>query len=270
MDLRTFLERDFGSQLEIAGGYGQSQGDPIIVLNSNPIDASVTEMHVLRAIGKGRGMLWRTIARTSVEDSQRSLERIQIETMEVTESEVITQRENYYFDVSMAVAPGAHLPTVIAFSDGRTKLVLPYELGWIHFDGITVYEPASAGLGQAISYGAPGIKATIYVYDMNRTDIPFAIDESVALNEFEAAVSELTEVHPTAAQLHEFTRYKRLLIQTFRIDDCLTILALGIFRGKFVKLRLTHTDDPILVNVVLQSIEAFQDVIAANPQQGIH
>jgi len=270
MNLREMLKRDFGLELMISGGYGQSLDDPIIVLNSNPIDASMTEMHILRAIGKGRGILWKTLARTPVENDRLSLEQIKIETKEVTASEIITKRENYYFDVSMAVARGEFLPTVIAFSDKRSKLGLPYELGWLHYEGMTDNEPAAAGLGQSIAYDAPGIKATIYVYDKKRPDIPSDIDASVVRNELGVAVSDLMKLHPTASPLGDFSKIKTLLIRTFKIDGDVSVVALGVFRDKFIKLRITYIHDPLLVEVVNQSISAFQDVIAANPQQGIH
>ncbi len=241
------------------------------MLDSNTIDASMTEMHILMAIGKGRGILWRTLARTPLENNRLSLEQIQIETKEVTASEIITQQENYYFDVSMSVVlRGKVLPTVIAFSDNRTKLGLPYELGWLHYNGVTDNETTVAGLGQSIAYGAPGIKATVYVYDRKHSDIPSDIDASVVRNEFEVAASDFMEAHPTASRLGELSKSKALLIQTFKIDDDLSVVALGVFRGKFIKLRITFVHDPLLVDLVNQSIAAFQDVIAENSQHSIH
>jgi hypothetical protein len=215
MNLRDMLKRDFGLELKISGGHGLSRDDPIVVLNSNPLDASMTEMHVLRALGKEHSIIWRTLARTSVENDRVSLEQITIEKIESIASEISIQRMNYFFDVSMAVARGKFLPTVIAFSDKGSMLGLPYELGWLHFDGVTDHEPAAAGLVQSIAYGAPGIKATVYVYDRMLTDIPSDIDASVVRNELEVSVSELMKAQPTASPLGE-TNSKLLL----RRDPC--------------------------------------------------
>lgn len=267
MNLKDMLKRDFGLELRISGGYGLSLDDLIIVLNSNPFDASMTEMHILRAIGKERSSIWRTLARTPVEIDRRSLEQIEIKTIEVVESEIIMQKTNHYFDVSMAVARGKVLPTVTAFTDKESKLGLPYEIGWLHYDRVTDHEP---GLGQSIAYGAPGIKATVYVYDNMRTDIPSDIDALVVRNELETAVSELMELHPTARPLADLLKSNILLIQPFRIDDDVSLVALGVIRGKFIKLRITYSHDPILIEVVKQSIMAFEDIIAANFQQDLH
>jgi hypothetical protein len=158
----------------------------------------------------------------------------------------------------------------MAFSDNRVKLGLPYELGWLHYNEVTDNERTTTGLGQTIQYGAPGINATFYIYDRKRSDIPSDIDTSVVRNEFEAAVSDLIEAHPTASRLGEFSKSKALLIQIFKIDNNLSVVALGIFRGKFIKMRITFVDDPLLVDAVNQSIMAFQDLIAENSKRTIH
>jgi hypothetical protein len=41
-------------------------------------------------------------------------------------------------------------------------------------------------------------------------------------------------------------------------------MVLGVFRGKFIKLRITCIPDPLLIEVVNQSVTAFEGVIAAN------
>ena len=54
LSLKDFLKRDFDYDLKILGGFGQSASDPIVVMASNAADAALTEMLVLRGIGKGR------------------------------------------------------------------------------------------------------------------------------------------------------------------------------------------------------------------------
>jgi hypothetical protein len=43
-DLRTMLRRDFGVDLQIAGGSGGSATDPIVITCADPVDAAATEM----------------------------------------------------------------------------------------------------------------------------------------------------------------------------------------------------------------------------------
>jgi hypothetical protein len=270
MSLRNLLKRDFSFDLKISGGFGQSRDDPIVVTAFDPAEAAATEMRVLRGIGKGRGILWRTLARTPLKHEGLSLEQVKIETKEVTDNEIITQRENYYFDVGAATLDGGTLPTAIGFRDTGTGLVLPYEIGWIHFDNVTDNEPVAPGLGQSIAYGAPGIKATVYVYDRGRGDIPTNASAAVAKDEFRAAISDLMTLNPDARLLGDVMESAVTILQKFVVDENLSVVALTVRRGKFVKLRITFVQDPLLVELVERSLAAFQDVVAGYGDQVVH
>ena len=267
MNLKDLLKRDFGYDLKISGGFGQSRADLIVVVASHPADASLTEMLVLRGIGKGRGILWRTLERTQLKHEGMSLEQVKIETKAVSDTEIITQRENYYFDVGHATPDRRPLPTAIGYRHSRTGMVLPYEIGWLHFDSVTDNEPVAPGLGQTIAYGAPGIKATVYVYDKGRADVPKDVVASVAKEEFKSAVSELMRVNPKAKALGDPSNNGVMIQQKFVIDQDFSIVALGVKAGSFIKLRITFVQDPLLMDLVNQSLAAFQEVLAGRGDQ---
>lgn len=265
INLREMLKRDFGLELMISGGFGQSHQEPIVIDNSEPFDASLTEMHVLRAIGKGRKILWRTLARTPMDNYR--LEKFNIETKDVNPNEVITQRENYYFDVQSATKSSASLPAAVVFENKEAKLSLPYEIGWLHFDSLIDNEPTSPGLGQSLAYGAPGIKATIYVYDKHRSGI--AILGSVR-SEFESAVSDLIQLHPAARPLDSVQNINEMLLQTFTIDGELILIALTTHNEKFVKMRISYVNDPVLIDAVRQTIADFNGIVSLPSLKKIH
>jgi len=255
------LNRDFGLELKISGGYGQSRDDPIVVLDSNKADASITEMEVLRGIGIGRRIIWRTMVRIPITHMQRSLEKIQIETQQVIKNQIITELENYYFDVNIADADDKPLPTAIAYLDKKLKLELPYEIVYLHYQGMIDYESTSAGFGESFAYDCMGIKATVYVYDKNLSDI----DEPAVHRELEISSSELVAENPAASRLRKerLLKYQRLLIRTFMIDGDISILAIGTIRSKFVKLRITFDNDRFLYRIVDHFIEVVEKIIIA-------
>lgn len=248
VNIREMLKRDFGLDLHISGGLGQRRDDPIVIQDTSPLSASITELQVLRGIGMGRRVLWRTLARTPIQDDSTTLEQVKIETKEVTNTEVITQVENYYFDISASVQKGKSLPLAVTTSKG-CRHNLPYELGWLHYDGSIDNEPQNPGLGQSIAYGAPGTKVTIYVYDKQQTNIPSSIEAVPVIREFESAQSDLLKAHPAAVPLAPAFSSKVLHIRPFEVDGEVSLVALGVCQGKFVKVRLTHVDDPILHEV---------------------
>lgn len=58
------------------------------------------EYTVLRCLGAGRGIDWKVIGQVLMSYNGRDLDQIKIETVETTETQIITQTENYYFDVT--------------------------------------------------------------------------------------------------------------------------------------------------------------------------
>lgn len=259
------LKRDFDLELNIASGSGKSRDDPIIVLDFNSLEASRTVMKLLMGLGMGRGILWRVLARNLFKHNKFSIEQIEIETKDITDTEIITTRENYYFDVSKVITYQDHLPDVIAFSDEGVKLDFPFELGWLHFKGITDHESLVSGLGKGIAYGALGIKATVYVYDNTRSDISDDIDSSIDVQkEFKRAVFDFIEANPTAGSSGELSIYKGFLIQAFSIGENFSIIGLSVFSGKFIKLRITHVQDALLVDVSNQFIASVDATLAAS------
>lgn len=258
------LKRDFDLELNIASGSGKSRDDPIVVLDSNPLDASKTEMTLLMGLGMGRGVLWRTLARNPIKHSNIFIEQIEIEIKEITDTEVITTRENYYFNVSKVITNQDHLPEVIAYSDVGIKLDLPFELGWLHFKGVTDHESDSPGAGVGIAYGALGIKATVFVYDNTRADISDDIDSIDVQNEFKRAVFDFIEASPTAGTSGELSKNRSFLLQAFNVGGNFSITGLGVFRGKFIKLRITHVQDALLIDVSNQFIASVEAILEAS------
>ena len=148
--LKDLLDRDFGLDLDIAGGFGQSREDPILVLSDTEIEAAHTELQVLRGIGKGRGILWRTIGTNLIsEPSPRTIQR-KIKTKDVRQDEIVETTENYYFS-RINIKSDSHRinSQVIVYFDQKADIRFPYELGWLHFDNIVDYESREPGHGSA-------------------------------------------------------------------------------------------------------------------------
>jgi hypothetical protein len=161
LDLKSMLTRDFGLDLKIAGGFGGSAEEAIIITSSDPFEAAATQMLVLRGIGKGRGVLWRTLARVALESRGKWLEQIKIETKDVRSTEIVTQRENYYFDVVAADPRHEGLPPASGFVDRKIGLSLPYEIGWLHLDNVIDNEPMAKGFGKSLAGDAVTTSVTL-------------------------------------------------------------------------------------------------------------
>lgn len=243
--IKDLLKQDFGMELDIAGGTGQSNSDPIYVLSQSEQDASLTEYLVLRGIGKGLGIHWRTIS-VSFVPGMKVIQR-KIETKEVTVTEIITKVVNYYFlrknlELDNEKINSRH----IIYFDKEINIEFPYELSWLHYDGITDYsEQDRNDLGYSLAYGAPGIKATVYVYpkvhaDTERDVLELELDSAIAEikstygddeieHDWGGAVSEVDHIYYAYMPKHDSEESSLILIM--------------MKGGGFVKLRYSFIDD---------------------------
>lgn len=187
--IKEMLHRDFGYELDIAGGSGQSKDDPMIINASTLEQASHTELLFLRGLGRGRKVFWRLLETNLVDEAGKILVQRKIETKEFTQDKIIVQTENYYFDRAKApVSAGANIGLDIAHTDVAIGIAFPSEIGWLHFENIVDYEGRQPGLGYSLAYNAPAFTATVYVYPiLNRipeheSEVKSAIGDYVRMN----------------------------------------------------------------------------------------
>ncbi|MEO6819140.1 MAG: hypothetical protein ABI266_04065 [Ginsengibacter sp.] len=104
MNLKKLLLDDFNMDLPISGGIGNSIDNPFLIGKTNLSYYVGTEMAVLKYLGLGRRIEWKTIQQELLTHNSRRLDKIKIETKKTTEDQVITQIENFYFDINDCLA----------------------------------------------------------------------------------------------------------------------------------------------------------------------
>ena len=100
MTLKDLLKSDFGVELPISGGFGNSIDNAVIIHRSGINDYVGTEHFILKCLGKGRGIEWQFLGQELLNHNNQQIDKIKIETKQTTELEIITQIENYYFDIT--------------------------------------------------------------------------------------------------------------------------------------------------------------------------
>ena len=100
MTLRELIKKDFDTDLEISGGFGNSI-DNCISIHRTPMNDYVgIEYYILKCLGIGRRIEWKRIEQSLQFNNNKTIDKIKIETKQITETEIITQIENYYFDIT--------------------------------------------------------------------------------------------------------------------------------------------------------------------------
>jgi hypothetical protein len=101
MNVRELIRKDFGVDLPISGGFGSSVENAVVLeYEGGSNDYVGTEYAYLKYIGLGRGIKWKTLKQELVLEDNRKFDMIKIETKQITDDEIITQVENYYFDIT--------------------------------------------------------------------------------------------------------------------------------------------------------------------------
>jgi hypothetical protein len=248
--LHDLLLRDWGTELPIRGGYGQSREEPIVVTTPDAESTALTQVLVLRGFGRGRGVFWRTITHALLGDQWPGIEQFKIETIELTDNQIVTQTENYYFDVSsMIAAHGQSQALPIIVHRDVSGLTFPFEIGWLHFDNSENNESDTPGLGHNLHYKAPGIICSLYVYDRGRTGIPDNVADDVIRIEFESAASEIATARPDFAVWPDQATSQDYLARFYKVGDDgreASLLLLTTSRGRFVKARMTWFREPFI------------------------
>ncbi len=112
LSIRQMLKGDFGVDLPILGGSGNSVNDPVILESHVGSDYRQVESDYLKYVCMGRKVNWTLLQRESIDSSDRRVEKVKIKTQETTPREVITQIENYYFDITdCVVSPEKRMKT---------------------------------------------------------------------------------------------------------------------------------------------------------------
>lgn len=257
--LHDLLLRDWGTELPIRGGYGRSREDPIIVTTPEAESVALTQVLALRGLGRGRGIFWRTITHALLGDEWPGIEQFKIETIELTDSQIVTQTENYYFDVSAMIAAHRrwHQLPVIVHRD-VSGLTFPFEIGWLHFGNSENNESHAPGLGHGLHYKAPGIICSLYVYDRGSADIPDDVTDDVIQKEFESAAREIAIARPNFAAWPDQAARQDCLERYYSVGDAgreASLLWLTGARGRFIKARLTWFRAPFIDHAAINFVD---------------
>jgi hypothetical protein len=100
MTIKELIKSDFDVELDISGGTGNSLENSIIIHRTSLNDYVGTEYFILKCLGAGRRVEWNKISQELLSANEKKIDKIKIQTIETTAQEIITQIENYYFDIT--------------------------------------------------------------------------------------------------------------------------------------------------------------------------
>ena len=270
ISLADRIRRDFGFEVSVIGGSG-SRTNPWYIIEPDSERAALHAMQLLTAFSSIQNALWRADRLQPVEDAPDQL-RVVIERIRFQDEKVIAERVPYYFQFDMP-ATRVNPLVVLGCVQPQVGLVLPYQLGWLHYQGTTESMPLDvSGTGYAAPYGAPGIDATVYLYRNEGALAGYDLDVQDIANEFadadrilqihsgSMAIGEEQTVHPDRARLPWKIR------DYTSTEGGTAFLMLTAAGDHFIKVRLAAKADPKVVECAKASFEELLHIADVIPR----
>lgn len=263
------LLKDFGKDLPISGGLGQSANNPIRITTVDPMEAAITQFKVARCIYGTQGWYWRLLGFIAVDASPSRIQRFHYEVKYVEGDQVVTEERSLYYDISAVhLAPDENLPFAWVLCH-PVKFGFPWHFGWFHFDELIDNEKDCPGLGVSLAYSAPLAKMTVYAYDKGMSELIKSDPEGTARSEYLQAISDFELVNPNAITDYESDKNGTLLKvyksgNTLSVVLVATVVLVRPVRCFFAKLRLTleAANEPFMVDCVVTTIGKFQNIVS--------
>lgn len=257
--LREQIKKDFGFDLPISGGNGSSLVDAVVIDADDISKVSSVEMQVLRAVLGIRSWHWRCFDKQIITSEKGELiEKVIFEAKYILGDLVSIDKRNFYFNIKHLKIDDKKFTPLPSISLRNSGFVLPYQIGWLHYDNLIDNEAEYPGMGVTVAYSMPNTKATIYVYDKLEKLIDSKDNPAQFEREFDGAVSDFMAMN---SNMGEPTYHKNanVLSSVFVSGSNYSIICLGTFANKYVKLRLSSDDslEAYKFNCIQDSTGAF-------------
>lgn len=246
MNVRELLKRDHGIDVRISAGTGR-RDDPYVVESCGAVEAALTQVRLLCGIARGLGELWRIIE-WKPSDVGSATEVIRIEALRFTPTQIETTTRGVYFNTRVVVGTPHSLHPLTSWRGPPGSPILPYELGWLHFDETISNAPSADTFDQTILYSGAGAKASVYVYVRSAADAGTR-DEELKLASAMLLNADLEDPWPVI-EMGPFA------MKFFLSGSDVTAVGVAVSGLYFVKVRLTYFDDPKMRELMNSTLKA--------------
>lgn len=241
--LREQIKKDFGLDLPISGGNGSSLADAVVIDTDDISKVSWVEMQVLRVVLGIRSWHWRCFDKQIIiSEKSELIEKVIFEAKYINGDDLVSiDKRNFYFNIKNLKIDDKKFTPLPAISLRDVSFMLPYQIGWLHYDNLIDNEAEHPGMGVTVAYSMPNTKATIYVYDKLEKSIDSKDNPGQFEREFDSAVSDFMAMNSNMGE-PTYHKISNVLSGVFVDGANYSIICLGTYENKYVKLRLSSDD----------------------------
>ncbi len=154
----------------------------------------------------------------------------------------------------ISVLPAAHARTQVQAPNEPVTylgLTFPAEIGGARRISVRDYESSSSGLGYSAGYQHGAATSTVYIYDDRLPSIPDDLKSAVVRDQLEKAKADIQRIprrlikEKNAFTINDASKRERFNCQGYALaaepgpEAFDTFVCLGVFNGKFLKVRTT-------------------------------
>jgi hypothetical protein len=161
---------------------------------------------------------------------------------------------------------------------------MPPKVGDAKRGEVKDFEPANPGLGQAVGYSMPGWRITLFIYDLQRTDLPETAVASIITPQLEQAAGDIMTFKQKGdyADVDEGLGFvvpdglaarfycKSYVLKTTKGIGGLksnneqfdSYLCVTTWRKRFIKLRLTTASNPKALRTALEFVKSLDRALS--------
>lgn len=100
ISVRETIKNDFGIDLPISGGWGNSIDAAVVLHHQIPNDYVSVEYEYIGCIAKYSGFKWKLISQNLVSENNKRYDVIKIEAVAENDGEVRSKTMNFHFDIT--------------------------------------------------------------------------------------------------------------------------------------------------------------------------
>jgi len=256
--LAASMKEDFGIDLPLGNGRGQSRCDPVEVVTKDATQAYFAEIKYVQTLFEIQKVHWRYLKTNRLTgEGNKPLHQTQFEVKFPEGANIVTETRNFYFDVSQVHfdvpgRPQKKCQVPYPFNAG-----MPEHLAWMHFQAITNNEAEEPGMGSTLNYQSPSSYMGVYIYDKQLGGVLANPTDELLSAEMEDAAKNVADLNPHITEISR-DECEGVKLRIYRNGDSRSLLGVTVALSCFVKFRITipEGNDRFHVETAYQSMIA--------------
>ena len=260
MGIKESLFEEFGVRVRIAGGSGPKH-DPFVLEACSALEATHTQLEVIKWLSRRMGYIHRLREVAAAPDVGPSVQLIAFDRAHLVGGQMQQETVACYFDHSAVTGEPHPAEPLFVWHDPRSPIMLPHEIGWLHFTNSRDYAPESEHINQSCAYHGPGAVATIYVYAHGQPANSAEQMTALCKAEVEDVLAHVLAAPEGFALTHSPLTIGAFDVRILANAEDSTVIAVTCAGPTFVKARVSFQTLPTMLDRMAATLQELSNLV---------